>query len=88
MSNNWIHNKQKIEYVWKVGDILKTTREICFTKDDRLPKGSIIKVLSRNQGYLCICLRPAYFPSQQFRVRDDASFEEISDHEWVSILND
>ena len=80
-------HKRKFEYIWKVGDILKTTRDIILDSDT-IRKGSIVKIESRNQGYNCISLRPAYFNNLKFCVTDTSAFQEIGTHDWISILND
>ena len=85
--------KQKFEYKWEVGSIMKTTRDITFEGDHVvLPKGSIVKIYSRNQGYNCRVLQPAVFDgmwcaSVRIIDRNHDILREIHSQEWITILN-
>ena len=84
-------HKIRFEYIWKVGDILKTTRDITLGLDAVLPEGSIVKIFSRNQGYSCYVLQPEVFDGiwcSRVRIADHDALREIHNQEWISILND
>ena len=83
-----VHGRQKVNYVHKAKSIMKTTRQINLKGGDFIPKGAIVYIESRNQGYRCVCLQPAFFHKLKFRIRNHADLEEITIDEWIRILND
>ena len=61
-------NPNKFDYKWKVGDILRTTRDIDFGSDI-VKKGTIVYIFRRFQGYNFVCLKPELLRSQSFEPR-------------------
>ena len=82
-----VHGRQKINYTHKAKQIMRLTRQINFGGGDTLPEGAIVYIESRNQGYNCIALKPAFFPKLRFRILTCADLEEISPDLWIRILN-
>ena len=81
--------KRKFEYKWQVGNIMMLTKDVSF-ENSTLPEGSIVKIYSRNQGYNCNVLRPTVFAGEwccRVRMTDHDALREISNQEWISILN-
>lgn len=81
---------EKYDYKWKVGDILITIRPMMFESGYFVPNGSLVKIYRRHQGYNFIVLSSTEKESvgQKFRVTEFDAFEEITTHEWISILGD
>ena len=83
-----VHGRQKVNYVHKAKQVMRLTRKIEFEGGDTLPKGAIVYIESRNQGYNCIALKPAFFHKLRFRIRNHNDLEEITPDLWIKILND
>ena len=82
-----VHGRQRIDYTHKAKQVMRVTREIKLVGGDTIPEGALVYVESRNQGYNCLAVQPAFFPNLRFRLVNCSDLEEISVLEWIEILN-
>ena len=84
-------NLHKFDYKWRVGDILKTTRDMDFGDDDILPKGSIVMIYRRLQGYHFLVFKPKRTGDHsrmiKYKTPYAEDFEKIPKEEWIRLLN-
>ena len=83
-----VHGRQKIDYKHKANQVMCVTRQIKLEGGDTIPEGALVYIESRNQGYNCVALKPAFHTKLRFRLVTESDLEEISVDAWIRILND